>query len=121
MYSDKEIAQKNADRIKAFSPKRAQEFDDYLQKNIGINLDQIPGYQTVLKKNLMVSILVSPENHYSMRYPIKMKAGTKIEIVGFNLIEPLGYSNSLRIIIIDPQVELQDISSRLESLIEAIK
>jgi hypothetical protein len=116
------LTKHNAIKIKGFSVEQLQKLNDYFQLNLGINLDQVPGLETVLKRDLKVTIAVNPERyHYTIWYPIKMKAGTKIKIVDFNNIEPLGYTNHLIMELVNPQVELHEINGRLEDVIEAIK
>lgn len=97
--------------------------DDYFKKNLNINLEQLIGHFAVLKQDVMMNMNVHPEHHYEFRYPIKVNKGITIKITGPIPMprQPLGYSNSLYIEIVNPQIQTGELFVVMEELVKAIK
>lgn len=112
----------NAEYLKKLNAEKLKEIDDYLQKEINIGLEQVDGYCALLKEDLMAVIAVNPQNFaYTIWYPVKLMAGTEIQIIKFESILPLGYGNDLLLEIVNPQIEVHRIHATLDEIIKAIK
>jgi hypothetical protein len=99
-----------------------KKLDDYFQKKLGIKTAEVIGHISVIKKDIRVLMEIKPPDHYTMDYEVLVKKGVKIKINGFGKygLQPLGYSNYLTFEILDPQVELGQLTSTMELLADVL-
>jgi hypothetical protein len=97
--------------------------NDYFQKNMGINYEELLGYLAVLKSSVSVNMNVKLDDSFSRYHLVKIRKGTTIKIVGPKMSSSQLFVSitSLNIKIVNAQVKLGKLAVNTEMLIDAIK